>query len=343
MFESVELASRPNWKLRIASAVIGLAIIAAIVSFYRIVGMPLKSFRRTIPPLNAQESGLSGRLSSDVKFLSVSIGERSMERAGSLTQTADFIRDNLRSSGYAVTNFDYQVRGHTVSNIEAMLMGTDMAQETVVVGAHYDSVAGTVGANDNASGVAAVLELARLFRTTRPRRTLRFVFFVNEEPPYFQTGGMGSAVYAHQLRTRGVRVSAMLSLETIGFYSDVAGSQRYPALLRTFYPNRGNFIGFVGNPDSRELLRRSIRRFRETTRFPSEGIAAPAEWPGIGWSDQWSFWREHFPGIMITDTAVFRYPYYHTPVDILDKVDFDKAARVVGGVYRVVEMLANER
>lgn len=343
MFESVELASRPNWKLRVACAAIGLAIIVAIVSFYRIVGMPLSSFRGALPALNAQESELRDHLSSDVKFLSVSIGERSMERTGSLTQTADFVRNNLQSSGYAVTNVDYQIAGQQVSDLEAILVGTDLAQESVVVGAHYDSVAGTVGANDNASGVAAVLELARLFRTSRPRRTLRFVFFVNEEPPYFQTLDMGSAVYAHQLRTRGVRVSAMLSLETIGFYSDVAGSQRYPALLQTFYPNRGNFIGFVGNPDSRELLRRSVRRFRETTRFPSEGIAAPSEWPGVGWSDQWSFWREQFPGIMITDTAAFRYPYYHTPLDTFDKVDFDKAARVVSGVNRVVEMLANER
>jgi hypothetical protein len=135
----------------------------------------------------------------------------------------------------------------------------------------------------------------------------------------------------------------MVSLETIGFYSDATGSQKYPPPLGFFYPSRGNFIGFVGNPQSRNLVRRSIRKFRETTRFPSEGVAAPAEWPGVGWSDQWSFWREKYPGIMVTDTAAFRYPYYHTRLDTSDKVDCEKAARVVDGVRQVVAMLANER
>ncbi len=141
------------------------------------------------------------------------------------------------------------------------------------------------------------------------RRTVRFVLFVNEEPPYFQTAEMGSTVYAHELRQEGVPVSAMLSLETIGFYSDDQGSQKYPGALSLFYPRKGNFIAFVGNTDSRALVRESIRGFRGSTRFPSEGIAAPGDWPGIGWSDQWSFWQEGYPGVMVTDTAPLRYPY----------------------------------
>ena len=213
----------------------------------------------------------------------------------------------------------------------------------MIVGAHYDSVDGAVGADDNATGVAATLELARLLKGTRLRRTVRFVFFVNEEPPYFQTENMGSLVYARQLRRDGVPVSAMISLETIGFYSDAAGSQKYPSLLSIFYPSRGNFIGFVGNSESRDLVRRATRRFRESAQFPSEGIAAPATLPGVGWSDQWSFWQQGYPAIMITDTAIFRYPYYHTPLDTLDKVDFRKMARVVDGVRNVVAFLADER
>jgi Zn-dependent M28 family amino/carboxypeptidase len=199
-----------------------------------------------------------------------------------------------------------------------------------------------VGANDNASGVAATLELARLLQGSHPRRTIRFVFFADEEPPYFQTSAMGSLVYARQLRRDAVQVSAMISLETIGFYSDVQNSQKYPALLSFFYPNRGNFIAFVGNPESRELVRRSVRKFRESAQFPSEGIAAPKNWPGVGWSDHWSFWQEQYPAIMITDTAIFRYPYYHTSLDTLDKVDFEKMARVVDGVRAVVVSLASE-
>ena len=229
-----------------------------------------------------------------------------------------------------------------MSNLEAILVGTDTPSENFVVGAHYDSVAGPVGADDNATGVAAVLELARQFKTARLRGTVRFLFFVNEEPPYFQTENMGSTVYARKLRSQGIRVSAMISLETIGFYSDAIGSQKYPPVLGLFYPKRGNFIGFVGNPESRDLVRKTIRRFRESTHFPSEGVAAPEEWPGVGWSDQWSFWREHCPGIMVADTALFRYPYYHTPLDTVDKIDCEMMARVVGGVRRVIEMLANE-
>jgi len=154
---------------------------------------------------------------------------------------------------------------------------------------------------------------------------------------------MGSLVYARQLRRDHVPVSAMIALETIGFYSDVSGSQKYPPVLSLFYPSRGNFIGFVGNAESRDLVRQSIRTFRESTSFPSEGVAAPADWPGVGWSDHWSFWQEQYPAIMITDTAVFRYPYYHTPLDTSDRMDFKRMARVVEGVRRVVESVAGER
>ena len=169
------------------------------------------------------------------------------------------------------------------------------------------------------------------------------MFFVNEEPPHFQTESMGSLVYARELRQSGIPVSAMISLETIGYYFDASGSQKYPALLLSlFYPDRGNFIGFVGNSESRDLVRRAIRSFRASAQFPSEAVAAPASLPGVGWSDQWSFWQQGYPAIMITDTAAFRYPYYHTPLDTIDKIDFEKMARVVDGVRSVVVSLADE-
>jgi Zn-dependent M28 family amino/carboxypeptidase len=265
-----------------------------------------------------------------------------MHRAGSLQATIEYIRENLRQAGYVVTEHPYSVEGQDVSNLEATLAGSDTVEGTVIVGAHYDSVPSTVGADDNATGVAATLELARLLQGRKLRRSVRFLFFVNEEPPYFQTENMGSRVYARELRHEGVRVSAMISLEMLGFYSDSKGSQKYPPILGLFYPTHGNFIGFVGNPESRDLVRQSIRRFRESTSFPSEGVAAPADWPAVGWSDQWSFWQESYPAIMITDTALFRYPYYHTPRDTFDKVDFEKAARVTDGVRRLVETLASE-
>jgi Zn-dependent M28 family amino/carboxypeptidase len=292
--------------------------------------------------LTPEELELRYRLSAEVNYLSVTIGDRSFLRPQSLQAASDYLSRCLREQGYTVIELPYSARGKTVHNLEASLAGTDSNLGQVIVGAHYDSVAGTVGANDNGTGVAAVLEIARLMRQKKLQRTVRFVLFVNEEPPYFQTEQMGSRVYAHQLRQNGVPVSAMLSLETIGFYSDESDSQKYPPILSLFYPSKGNFIAFVGNTESRRLVRESIRGFRESTRFPSEGIAAPGNWLGIAWSDQWSFWQEGYPGVMVTDTALFRYPFYHTPVDTVDKVNFDRTARVVEGIGNLVEGLANK-
>jgi len=278
-----------------------------------------------------------------VTYLSVNIGERSLVHPGSLQAADAYISNRLEEQGFTVVEIPYFVRGVKVNNLEAILKGTDDRFGQIVLGAHYDSEAGTVGANDNATGVAAVLEIARLMHKAKPRRTVRFVLFANEEPPYFQTDSMGSRIYAHRLRQEGIPISAMIALETIGFYSDQPGSQKYPPVLNMFYPSKGNFIALVGNTDSHQLVRESIRTFRGSTKFPSEGIAAPGNWLGIGWSDQWSFWQEGYPGVMVTDTALFRYPYYHTTNDSADKVNFDKTARVVEGIHAVVEKLATER
>jgi Zn-dependent M28 family amino/carboxypeptidase len=342
MFESVSDRSSPNWTLRFAGTALAIALIAGLVWLLRMIQMPLKSYSQPLPQMSSAQSELKGRLSTEVKYLSETIGERNVWRTGSLQAVVNHLRSNLQQAGYAVTERAYRVEGQEVSNLEVSIGGSESSGETVVVGAHYDTVAGTVGADDNATGVAAVLELARLLRDSKPRKNLRFVIFVNEEPPFFQTDRMGSLVYAQQLRRENVKVSAMISLEMLGFYSDVPGSQKYPALLSLFYPRRGNFIAFVGKSESRALVRRSIRAFRESTDFPSEGIAAPAEWPGVGWSDQWSFWREGYPAIMITDTALFRYPYYHTPLDTADHLDLGRMARVVEGVQRVVESLSED-
>jgi Zn-dependent M28 family amino/carboxypeptidase len=336
------VVSKSKLRMRILLALLALTIAGVSGWFLWVTQMPSRSYRGALPQLTSEELELRDRLSAEVSHLTVDIGDRSFLRPRKLQAAADYLTGSLREQGYTVADLPYLVQGEQVYNIEASLAGTDGSLGQVIVGAHYDSVAGTVGANDNGTGVAAVLEIARLMRQTKVRRTVRFVLFVNEEAPYAQTAEMGSRVYAHQLRQAGVPVSAMISLETIGFYSDEAGSQKYPPVLSLFYPSRGNFIGFVGNTGSRGLVRDSIRSFRESTRFPSEGIAAPGNWRGIGWSDHWSFWQEGYPGIMVTDTALFRYPYYHTPNDTVDRVDFDKTARVVEGVRRVVEELANK-
>lgn len=342
MFESINTPTAPNWKLRLVLGLTAFALAAAFVWIWRMTQMPIRSYREPLPPLSASQAELAQALKGHVIHLSVDIGERNIQTRGSLQATEDYIRRNLDSAGYMVTAEAYAVEGHAVENLEAQLTGTMPAEGTVIVGAHYDSVEGTVGADDNATGVAAVLELARMLRAAKPRRTVRFVFFVNEEPPYFQSDRMGSLVYARQLRRDHVPVSAMISLEMLGFYSDSPGSQKYPSGLGWFYPSQGNFVGFVANSQSRDLVRHAVRQFRESAQFPSEGIAAPASWPGVGWSDQWSFWQQGYPAIMITDTAVFRYPYYHTPYDKHAKLDFGRMARVVEGIRSVIASLANE-
>ncbi len=342
MFEAIGNRTGPNWKLRLAAAALVLVLFTVLAWLLRMTQMPLRSYAGPLRTLSTEQSELAGRLSTEVKYLSETIGERNVWRTGSLQAALNYFRSSLQQSGYSVTERGYRVEGQEVSNLEVSVAGSESTGETVIVGAHYDTVAGTVGADDNATGVAAVLELARLLRGSKPRKTIRFVIFVNEEPPFFQTSRMGSLVYAQQLRRDNVRVSAMISLEMLGFYTDVPGSQQYPALLGLFYPSRGDFVGFVGNSESRPLVRRSIRAFRESTDFPSEGIAATADWPGIGWSDQWSFWQERYSAIMITDTALFRYPYYHTALDTANRLDFDRMARVVEGVRRVIESLSAE-
>lgn len=343
MFESIGKSAGFNWKWLLTCAVVAVALLAGLAWILRITRMPLRSHSGPLPAISPAQSELADRLATHVKFLSGTIGERNVERANSLRAALEYARTDFRRNAYAASEHPYSLQGHEVSNLEAILPGSGSENESVIVGAHYDSVSGTVGADDNGTGVAAVLELARMLQGSKLRKSVRFVLFVNEEPPYFQTDTMGSLVYARQLRRDNVAVSAMISLEMLGYYSDSPASQKYPALLGMFYPGRGNFIGFVGESNSPDLVRRAVRRFRETTSFPSEGVAAPAEWPGVGWSDHWSFWQANYPAIMITDTALFRNPYYHTPRDTADKLDFEKMARVVEGVRGVVDALAAEQ
>jgi Zn-dependent M28 family amino/carboxypeptidase len=301
----------------------------------------------TAAALSPEEIALREELRADVQKLAGEIGERNVARYPQLNAAADFIEASFTRAGFHPRRDSYELRGRTCHNIEAEIRGN--SPRIVVIGAHYDSVFGCPGANDNGSGVAALLALARRFaRTSTSARstssTLRFVAFVNEEPPNFLSSQMGSFVYASRCKARGDQIAAMISLETIGYYSDAPGSQTYPAPgLGAFYPKVGNFIGFVANTHSRALLRRTMSIFRAQKKIPSEGAALPAFIPGVSWSDQWSFWRHGYPAIMITDTAPFRYPHYHLPTDTPDKLDYDRFALVVSGMRPVIVDLTSAR
>jgi Zn-dependent M28 family amino/carboxypeptidase len=290
----------------------------------------------TVAPLSAEESELRAELIADVQVLGGEIGERNMVRYPQLIRAAAFIEDSFSRAGLQPRRDSYELHGCACHNIETEIRG--IRPEILLIGAHYDSVLGSPGANDNGSGVAAMLALARRFAARQTTKTLRFVAFVNEEPPYFLTEQMGSFVYAKRCKTRGDQISGMISLETIGYFSDAPHSQTYPALgLGAFYPTVGNFIGFVGNVPSRALLRRVIALFRQHARVPSEGAALPSFIPGVAWSDQWSFWQHGYRAIMITDTAPFRYPHYHRATDTPDKLDYDRFSLVVSGIEKMIE------
>lgn len=261
----------------------------------------------------------AAELRRHVEMLAGTIGERNVWKYEALRGAEEYIARQFASSGYAPRRQTYEVSRLPVCNIEVTLTGATRPDEIVVIGGHYDSVSGCPGANDNATGVAATLEFARRFAGRPQPRTLRFVAFVNEEPPFFQTSQMGSVVYANACKSRGDRIVGMVALETMGYYSDDKGSQQYPAPIAMLYPDVGNFIGFVSNVGSARLLTKARRAFRARTAFPLEAAAVPAAVPGVGWSDHWSFWEAGYSAFMVTDTAPFRYPWYHTADDTPDK------------------------
>lgn len=335
-----------RWMTRGAArrlAILGAVLVAAVAACWWImIRMPGSSHRGPLPALSADERALAERLGADVTMLAGTIGIRNRYAMANYERAAAHIEARLTASGYVPARQPSPPRmpSLTPGNIWVELRGTREPERIIIVGAHYDSYADSPGADDNGSGVAAVLALADLLKDARPAKTLRFCLFVDEEPPYFQGEEMGSLVYARGCQERGETIDAMISVETIGWYSEESGSQRYPAPLSAVYPNQGNFVGLVSDVASRRLLHEVIACFRETTAFPSEGAAMPAALPGISWSDHWAFWQTGVPALMATDTAPFRYPYYHTPEDTPDKVHPEAMARVVKGLERVLRRLS---
>jgi Zn-dependent M28 family amino/carboxypeptidase len=311
-------------------------------ALHYMTAVPGKPHRGALPPLAPEEAALAVSLKRHIA--TIAAREHNVAYYGELEKVARYIEATLASLGYAVGRQEFSADGQAVRNIDVTIepATANSDPEVIVVGAHYDSAPGSPGANDNASGAAAVIELARLLRDLNGSagKRIRLALFVNEEPPYFRTEAMGSLHYARALARRNERVVAMYSLETIGFYSSEPGSQVYPAPFGLLFPDRGDFVAFVGLLGSRALVRETMRSFRAHTAFPTIGGVAPGFVPGIGWSDHWAFAEHGFQAVMITDTAPFRYPHYHRPSDTPDKVDAESLARVVKGIERVIRDLA---
>ena len=281
-----------------------------------------------------------------VETLATKIGVRPSHDPEQLRRAAKWIQSELsvENMGYRKVEVQpFKVGEDEYRNVLVEIPGQGSPDEIIVVGAHYDSVPECPAANDNGTGVAALLALAKHFIGTENERTLRFVAFANEEPPHFQTANMGSYVYAKACQDRGESIVGMICLETIGYFPAEPGSQSLPQGLRRFYPDVGNFIAIIGNEDSEALVDEFHGSFARNSGFPAEKAALPESLPGVGWSDHWSFWQFGYPALMVTDTAAFRYPHYHLPTDTPDKIDFPRYTQVVQGVAAALYDLANPK
>lgn len=320
------------------SLIAAAVLLIAVIRYVRVGG---SGYAGPLAELNDADRAAAARMKSDVSTLAGAIGERNASRPGSLDRTAQFLATSLTAAGGQVRLQRYTADGVPSANVEVEIPGSTKAKEIIIVGAHYDTVPGSPGADDNGTGVAAVLELARRFLNEKPARTVRFVFFTNEEPPFFRSEEMGSYQYARRSKQAGENIVAMLSIEAIGYYVDDLATQRYPPPLNLLYSSRGNFVGFVGNVRSRKLVRHSLRAFRRSVMFPSEAAVAPETVSGVDWSDQWAFWKFGYRAVMVTDTAIYRNPHYHGATDTPNTVDYGRLAQVTTGLEGVVRTLAN--
>jgi len=294
-----------------------------------------KSFRG-----GKKDTQLTELLERHVYKLAHQIGDRSVFKYGKLEEAAAYITDEFRSYGYNAGFQYYTVLDKISKNIIAVKKGVSSPEEIIIVGAHYDTCYNP-GADDNASAVAGLLELAARMADKRCGRTIKFIAFVNEEPPFFKSKYMGSRVYTMEARKRKENIKAALILESIGYYSDKAFSQRYPPFFGFFFPNKGNFISVVGNFSSGRLVKKVVSGFKKQTPFPVESVTTFGFIPGIDFSDNWSFWQEDYPAVMITDTAFYRNPNYHTASDTYETLNYGNMAEVIKGLNAVLMELSN--
>lgn len=321
--------------IRIMFVIVALILLVLVVVWFWLT-QPLL-LRITSKPQSSVDPSL---LKAHVQKLSIDLSPRDERHIENLDRTADYIKVEFRSFGVAVSEQPFREEGRLFRNVIAAF-GPETA-ERIVVGAHYDVAGPYPGADDNASGVAGLIELGRLLSKQELKTRVELVAFTLEEPPFFRTTGMGSAVHAQSLKKAGVKVRVMFSLEMIGYFSDASDSQDFPAaILRLFYPSRGNFIAVVGRTSEGLLVRRVKRAMREASSLPVYSISAPSFIPGIDFSDQVNYWDVGYNAVMITDTAFYRNRNYHTENDTAEKLDYTKMALVVLGVFASVVEIAN--
>jgi hypothetical protein len=311
----------------------GLLLAAAIHCGARFVAQPdvaAEAPKRSRPKSDPEA------LRRDLVTLVERFPQRSAANPAILEEAARWLEVSLREAGARTASQPFVVDGRTYRNVIARLGPESGAR--LVIGAHYDAALDLPGADDDASGVAGLLAIARALGETPPSRPVELVAFCLEEPPHFATDDMGSVHHARALKEAGVEVEAMISLEMIGYFDDRPGSQRFPLPgLERIYPTTGNFVALVGDLGSRPLLARVKAAFRGGTDLPVESIAAPRSVTGVDWSDHRSYWAVGYPAIMVTDTSFLRNARYHTADDLPDSLDYVRMAKIVDGVMALID------
>lgn len=286
---------------------------------------------------------IHANLKKSVHHLSSLIGSRAYLEMKSLERTANYITEELRGYGYEVLFQPYEFEGRIYKNIIVEIKGKKTPEKIIIVGAHYDTVIGTPGADDNASGVAGMLELARLLYNRNLDKTVRFVAFTLEEPPLFRSKYMGSYVYAKSIKNKKEYVEGMIALEMIGYFKDAPKSQSFPLpFFSWFYPEKANFIALVGNLFSNRFISKVKAGFKKGTELPVESLSSISLVPGVDFSDHRSFWRFGYKALMVTDTSFYRNFNYHGISDREETLDYERMAEVVLGLKSAIEELGGK-
>lgn len=286
---------------------------------------------------------LRNRLYTHVHVLSNEIGSRNLLNYSALNVTRDYIAGQVKmhTGNFFIQQYYYENK--LINNLIVEKLGQNKPEEIVVIGAHYDTVMKSPGADDNATGIACLLELICMLHNYNSHRTLRFVAFSLEEPPFFGTEQMGSDVYAKSCKAKNENIAGMIALEMLGYYTEKRRSQKYPLPdMKDQYPDKGNFIAVIGNEQSQQLALNFSKKISETYLIKTKTIIPSAQIPGINLSDHSSFWKYNYPAIMITDTAFYRNPHYHEVSDTIDTLNFKYFARLVYSLAHAVKKLDEE-
>ena len=313
----------------------GLLVFLLVTGCY-LVAQP--TFRSNQPSAMKADAA---RLRADVETLSVDFHPREWQHVENLNRCADYIADQMRKAGATVEFQDYEAIGRDYRNVIGRF-GQGKPRK-IIIGAHYDSCDHTPGADDNASAVAGLLELARMIGTKPPDLEIELVAYTLEEPPFFSSPMMGSAIHAASVADQKDRILGVIVLEMIGYFSDEPGSQTYPLpLMKAFYPGRGNFITVVSRSNQGAWIQEVKTSMKGATPLPVYSFRGPQKLPGIDFSDHRSYWPHDIPSLMVTNTAFYRNTAYHTANDTADRLDYDRMGMVVVGVYEAIQNQATK-